>query len=158
MDFLLMQKGQEDSVIEVVKEVFDDVIAPGYTRQGIDEFYRFASATRLAERSGKNSFTIFARDDDTIPGIIEIRDLNHVAMFFVRRRFQNRGIGKALFKAALKEIENRDPDIEKITVNSSLNAVPAYERIGFSAEDGEQCVNGIVFVPMMLSLNPSSTE
>jgi predicted GNAT family N-acyltransferase len=36
----------------------------------------------------------------------------------------------------------------EISVNSSLYAVEAYERLGFVATDTEQQKNGIRFVPM----------
>jgi predicted GNAT family N-acyltransferase len=46
-----------------------------------------------------------------------------------------------------------NPDTQKITVNSSPNATKAYEKMGFTVDDEEQCVNGIKFVPMSLDLN-----
>ncbi|MGD9950430.1 MAG: GNAT family N-acetyltransferase [Desulfobulbus sp.] len=40
------------------------------------------------------------------------------------------------------------PGVHQITVNSSLNAVPSYERLGFKTTSEEQCFNGIRFIPM----------
>jgi hypothetical protein len=36
-------------------------------------------------------------------------------------------------------------------VNSSLPAVPVYQRFGFVAKDGPQSANGLTFVPMEYS-------
>lgn len=152
MKFSVMQRGQENIVIEVVRDVFNEFVAPGYTQEGIDEFYNYANIVKLTERSKRDHFTILAQDNDDILGIIEIRNPNHVSMFFVQKNFQNKGVGKALFKEAMKQIAKRNQNIEELTVNSSLNAVPAYERLGFVVQGGEQCLNGIKFVPMKLSL------
>jgi predicted GNAT family N-acyltransferase len=45
-----------------------------------------------------------------------------------------------------------NPTIQKITVNSSPNAIKAYVKMGFKSEGEEQCINGINFVPMSLDL------
>ena len=153
MKFSVMQQGQENTVIEIVKEVFDEIIAPGYTQEGIDEFYNFANVENLAKRSKLDHFTILAQDNAETFGVIEIRETNHVSMFFVRKNYQNKGVGKSLFNEAMTQIKKRNSNIEELTVNSSLNAVPAYERLGFIIQNGEQCFNGISFVPMKLSLN-----
>lgn len=153
MNFSLMKSGQESVVIDIVKEVFDEILAPGYTQEGINEFYNFANVENLSERSKTNHFTILAQDKENILGIIEIRDLSHVSLFFVRTKFQNKGIGKALFHEAVKQITNKNQNIEELTVNSSINAVPAYKGIGFIAQSGKKCFNGIYFVPMKLKIN-----
>ena len=146
MEIELMQPGEEGLVIDLVRAVFDDIIAPGYTREGVEEFYNFARVENLVERSKKDHFTLVAWEDEHPLGIIEIRALNHVSMFFVRIPAQ--GVGKALFQAAMEEIRKRVGTLNPLTVNASLNAVPAYERLGFSVQAGVQCFNGISFVPM----------
>lgn len=152
MKFSLMQKGQENSVIEITREVFDEIVAPQYTQEGIDEFYRFASVESLCKRNQSDHFTIIAANEDKLSGIIEVRELKHISMFFVKKELQNKGIGKALFKNALNEILKRNPEVKLLTVNSSLNAVDAYKRLGFETLDNEQCFNGIKFIPMELKL------
>jgi hypothetical protein len=42
--------------------------------------------------------------------------------------------------------------LAQVSVNSSPNAVPIYERLGFASWSPEQTVNGIRFVPMLLEL------
>ena len=147
-----MQQGQESAVIEVVKEVFDGIVAPGYTREGIDEFYNYANEENLAERAKDTHFTILAQDNAEICGLIEIREPDHISMFFVRKNYQNKGVGKALFNEAMAQIKKRNPNVDELTVNSSINAVSAYEHLGFVAQGGEQCFKGMIFVPMKLSL------
>ena len=153
MDLSMMRPGEEGHVIDLVKAVFDAVVAPGYTQEGIDEFYRFANVASLSERSKTDHFTVLARKDRHLIGIIEIRDFSHVSMFFVGTEYQGRGVGRALFDEAVRRIEPEKRNIRELTVNSSLNAVPAYEKLGFAAQGAEQCVNGIIFVPMKLTVD-----
>jgi len=84
--------------------------------------------------------------------IIEVRNNNHVSLFFNKAKFQRKGIGKQLLRYAIGVCLKNNPEIQKITVNSSPNAANAYEKMGFKAEGEEQCINGIKFVPMSLGL------
>jgi len=44
------------------------------------------------------------------------------------------------------------PDLTKVTVNSSPNAIGAYKKLGFNAVGPEQIEHGIRFIPMRLHL------
>lgn len=146
-----MQPGQEKAVIELVTEVFNQYVAPDFPLEGIEEFYKFANEGSLAQRSLSNSFTIIGYQDGKAVGVIEIRDMSHVAMFFVKSAYQHRGIGKALFLEAIAAIR-KNRDIHTITVKSAPNAVLVYESLGFEQLNEEQMVNGIRYIPMEFSL------
>ncbi|GAB6147413.1 hypothetical protein JCM12294_48620 [Desulfocicer niacini] len=152
MQFSIMKPGQEEAVIDIVKEAFDEKVAPDYTKEGIEEFYKFANKKTLAERSKTNTFTLIAYQGQKAVGIIEIKEYCHVSMFFVKPEYQKKGFGKALFNEALSLISAQKNGTSKLTVNSSLNAVTSYERLGFKIKAKEQCYNGIRFVPMELTL------
>ena len=49
-----------------------------------------------------------------------------------------------MFKKAVGRIPSNVP----VTVNSSLYAVPVYQRLGFEADSPPQRRNGLDFVPM----------
>lgn len=148
-----MRPGQETLVIDLVTEVFDKFIAPGYTLEGATEFYKYANVDSLSKRSKLNHFTILAKDKLQVIGIIEIRDLSHIAMFFVRSKSQKKGIGRALLDDAIKRIPKERDEIKALTVNSSPNAVEAYKKYGFITTGDEQNINGIRFIPMRLAIN-----
>lgn len=152
MELSIMQPGQEKVVIDIVKEAFDESVAPDYAQEGIEEFFKFADEKSLAERTKSNSFVIISYQDKKAVGIIEIRDYCHISMYFVKPQYQRKGYGKALFNEALSIIIKKGNDINKLTVNSSLNAVSSYERLGFNIQNKEQCFNGIRFIPMALIL------
>ncbi len=147
MNISIMKPGQEKVVIDIVREVFDEYVGPDFSPEGIEEFYKYADENSLARRSLSNCFTIIGYQDEVAVGVIEIRDMSHISMFFVKATYQHRGFGRELFLEALAVIR-KNADIHKITVKSALKAVSVYERLGFERKDGERLENGIRFVPM----------
>lgn len=84
-------------------------------------------------------------------GVVGVRDNSHLYHLFVARRLQGRGIGRRLWEHAVQDCLDRG-NPGTFTVNSSLNAVGAYERLGFVATVPGQVRGGIPFVPMRLEL------
>lgn len=145
-----MKPGEEKPVIDLVISVFDEFVAPEFSSEGIEEFKKYADAEALAHRANSGSFIIIARNGSNPVGVIEIRDYNHVAMLFVSKQFQRQGIARALVRKAIEICLRRQPDLHKITVNSSPNSIHAYEKMGFISTSDEQISNGIRFIPMEL--------
>jgi GNAT superfamily N-acetyltransferase len=139
----------------LVSAVFDEFVAPLFSDEGIRGFKSFIEPPKLLERLKANSFMLAAEIDDELVGIIGVRDWCHVSLLFVRGDHQRRGIAKLLLAEAVKRCQKAKPDLEKITVNSSPNAVEAYRRLGFVATSEEQLTNGIRYVPMVLVLGKS---
>ena len=125
----------------LAREVFDRFIAPHYQSEGVTEFHRYASADALSQRHVSGHATYVAERDGELVGMLHLREPCHVAMLFVQSSLQRSGIARALLASA------GDANCE-FTVNSSPNAVSAYERLGFRITGSEQCVHGIRFVPM----------
>lgn len=130
-------------------EVFDEFVAPHYQADGVAEFHRYASVEALSERHGSGYITLAAEHSGELAGMLHLRKPAHVSMLFVRSSRQRSGIGRGLLAAAGALIGDTECEF---TVNSSPNAVPAYERLGFRVTDSEQCVHGIRFVPMQRRL------
>jgi GNAT superfamily N-acetyltransferase len=129
----------------LAREVFDQFVAPLYQPDGVSEFYRYASADSLSQRHASDHFTLVAEHSGELVGMLHLRKPCHVAMLFVRSSFQHKGVGRKLLAAAAALVGNSDCEF---TVNSSPNAVSAYEHLGFHAIGTEQCVRGIRFIPM----------
>ena len=113
---------------------------------------KYAQPEELAGRLKEDAVILVAEFGSEIIGVIDILNYSHVALLFVDARFQRRGIGRELLQKALEICCQEEPGLSKVTVNSSPNAVTAYETIGFEPTDIEQCVNGIRFVPMSLNV------
>ncbi len=130
--------------LELVRRVFLEFEAPDYSQEGVDEFQRSIDDPKFL-----SMLTMYgAFLDGDLAGVIATRALGgHIALFFVDKRFQRRGIGRALFRAAVS-----DCHFDSITVNSSPYAVEVYHRLGFRDTDSEQTVSGLRFTPMRLIL------
>jgi GNAT superfamily N-acetyltransferase len=147
-----MTQGDETKVSEFISVVFNEYVAPGFSQDGIDEFMKYIKPHAIESQLKENHFAFIAKLGEKIIGIIEVRNNNHVALFFVDGHFQRKGIGKKLLEKAIELCSSNDSKISKITVNASPNSIIAYETMGFESTDVEQCINGIRFVPMALRL------
>ncbi len=155
IDYRPMQPGEETAVADMVARVFNEFVAPGYSAQGVQEFMKYAAPDALLTRAQLHHFTLLATAQDRVVGMIEVRNHNHISMLFVEKSFQRQGIAAELLRKALDICRAHNPDLTEISVNSSPYAVPVYERLGFRQEKPEQVINGIRFIPMILTL-PSS--
>lgn len=152
LEYRLMKRGEEADVSDLVLRVFDEFVAPQFSKEGLREFYNYADPHLLLLRSRWNHFVHLAVAEDVIAGMIEVRDGGHVALFFVEGEFQERGVGGELLRRALEICTRRNPGLSKVTVNSSPNAVGIYERLEFRRAGPEQAEDHIRFVPMVLEI------
>lgn len=148
-----MQAGEAEAVSALILASFDEFIGPDYEgEEGIAEFRRFAAPEALAARAAGDHLVRVATVDGALAGMIEMREHNHVALLFVDKAYQRRGLARGLLEAALADARAVDPDVERVTVNSSRYGVAAYEKLGFRQTGPERSVNGIVFIPMAMRL------
>jgi len=89
-----------------------------------------ARAEREHLRAGRRYHV--AEVDGHLAGVIATRDDRHIFRLFVTRRFQRRGIARALLRTAVEDCHRRSRT-RKFTLNASACAVPAYQRMGFVA-------------------------
>ena len=148
-----MQAGEASAVSALILASFDEFIGPDYEGdEGLDEFRRFAAPEAIEARAAADHLVRVATVDGALAGMIEIREHNHVALLFVDKAYQRRGLARGLLESALADARAAAPDVERVTVNSSRFGVAAYERLGFRQTGPERSVNGIVFIPMAMRL------
>ena len=145
-----MRPGEAAAVSALILASFDEFIGPDYDGEGVAEFRRFAAPAAIAERAAGDHLVRVATVDGALAGMIEIRDHNHVALLFVDKAYQRRGLARGLLDSALADARAAAPGVERVTVNSSRYGVAAYERLGFRQTGPERSVNGIVFIPMAM--------
>ena len=153
IEYRPMRVDEAPAVSEMVIAAFDEFIAPDYGPDGIAEFHQFAGADALVARMTENHFVRVAVAGSAPVGMIEIRENNHVALLFVDKAHQHHGVATSLLELALADARAANPDLARVTVNSSRFGVPAYEKLGFRQTGAERTVNGIVFIPMAKQLN-----
>lgn len=140
--------GEEQQVLDLVRHVFDSNVAPAYSSQGNEEFYKYLKLEDFLRRIQCHHQVFVAKDETAqIVGVVEIRDSFHISLLFVREDLQRSGIGRALVEQATA-VANCAGAVS-MTVNSSPNAVAGYESFGFRAVADEQLINGITFIPMV---------
>ncbi len=125
--------------MELAWTVFLHFEAPEYSQQGIETFRAY-----VHDRAQMEKLNIWgAYLDEGLAGMLAVR-ASHISLFFVREKYQNMGIGRALFQQAASEMGR------PITVNSSPYAVEIYRRLGFETTASEQLEDGIRYAPMQL--------
>lgn len=142
-----------EQLSEFIREIFDEFIAADFSEEGVLEFYKYISPEKMKERH-RNHFFLFAVDNnDQLSGLMEIRDNKHIALMFIKKEMQRKGIGKKLLSAAIEKCRKENPSLEKITVHSGANSLEAYKGMGFLETDQEKVSHGIRYTPMELKIS-----
>lgn len=91
---------------------------------------------------------LLARDAaGTLAGVVAIRDRTHLFHLFVADAFQGTGLARRLWEQA-RALAMAEETVPAFTVNSSLNAIPVYERFGFERQGEVKVMHGVSFQPM----------
>lgn len=139
MEIRVLQECEFSDALALVLDVFMEFEAPVYSSEGIETF-----KTLLKNKQAISSMIFFgAFDKGKIVGVLAMRNSNHISLFFVKKEYHQKGIGKALFNFMLKNTES-----DNFTVNSSPYAVSIYEKLGFKKLSEEQIEDGIRFTPL----------
>ncbi|MCL2562558.1 MAG: GNAT family N-acetyltransferase [Oscillospiraceae bacterium] len=143
-----------ERAINLVNTVFSEFVATDYSEQGRATFASYLKVKHQEVgadlTSGRKRMWAYYHGDDII-GVIATQDVSHISLMFVDKRYHRQGIAKQMFLFVL-EVLKEDENVTKITVNSSLYAVGAYEHLGFTKTAEQQEKDGILFVPMMRPL------
>lgn len=153
IEYREIHNGEEKIVCQLVMDVFNEFIAPGYTEEGINEFTKAHNPESMRYSLANNRFIILAFDEDLLVGVIEVRNNNHISSFFVRKEYMEKGIGKTLNKLAIDKCLEANPGLTEIDVGSSPYAVPIYEKLGYATVNSEQTFKGIRYTPMVFTLH-----
>ncbi len=151
IDYRPMNAGEEAAVCQLVVEVFNEFVAADLEPDGIEEFLRFANPQALRARLQPDGFVLVACQAEVIVGMLEFIPPDRIAMLFVSLRDQ--GIARELLTRAIDRVRADNPQLHKLTVNSSLYAEPIYRKLGFQATGDATRINGIMFIPMQRSLD-----
>ena len=140
-----MREDEATPLYEMVERVTQRMVCADFEPEGHKEFFD-AVSLMLFERP-ENHQILVARLGARPVGLMDVRDNYHICLFFVDLDVQGKGVGRALFEAAVRRCRGGDrPSLE---VHSSLFAVPVYKAFGFETRSGVRLVNGIRFVEMV---------
>jgi GNAT superfamily N-acetyltransferase len=144
----VLRDDETEAVSRLACDVFEEFVAPSYSLEGRTEFRSYATPEALRERNRVDHLTLVAEAAGRLVGMLHLKQGRHVALLFVRGGQQRCGVGRALVQAAITHSRSTRQPSEELSVNSSPNAVSAYERMGFVAVGPEQAFKGIRFIPM----------
>ncbi|MBD2356108.1 GNAT family N-acetyltransferase [Tolypothrix sp. FACHB-123] len=111
------------------------------TPEGLAEWKKICAPAELTDRILSGERTLIAIENQIVVGFIAFRRGNHLSLFFVRRDFAGKGIGRELFTRCSN-------GLDKITVNSSDLAVGFYQKLGFIQSGDRFFKNGVWATPM----------
>ena len=145
MEIKVLEKSQYPAALYLIRETFDKFVAPFYTDEGVETFKaRFSSPEDFDDAVVYGAFD----ENGELAGVlIAVNDLAHIVAFYVKEKFQKRGVGKALFERLSDDSNN-----SYVTVNASPYAVEIYRKLGFIEAGETEDRDGIVFTPMMKAL------
>ncbi len=141
--------GQEKSIQLLIKSVFDEFVGYVYSDEGNKVFNDFINSEQILSRHNKGNIILTYEENGEIVGIIEVRDNDHICLFFVNKKYHSRGIGKRLFHSVLEKIKNKTDFVE---VNASPFSEKIYSKLGFKKISELIEKNGIEFIPMRMEL------
>jgi len=78
-----------------------------------------------------------AKHDGKIIGVLEVENKEHIQSFFVKKEFQNKGIGKRLLQYSIDFFKEQSCEVFGYMVLSSDYAVNIYKSLGFTGEGKE---------------------
>lgn len=111
--------------------IFEEHVAPGLSEEGIFEFKKYADSLALQERMDAGAFVLAARYNNRLIGLIEVRDNSHVGLLFVLTELQGLGVARILLNRAVDICCNNDSELQRMSVNSSINSMQTYLKLGF---------------------------
>jgi len=144
-----MEGSEEKDVYDLIVRIFQEHVAPVYSKNGIEKFLGMLSPNGLSEMNkGKSSFVILAKQRNRPIGMLAVRNESHITLIFVDSQYQRKGIGKHLLDEAIKICLNRNSELTAVTVSSSPNSILFYEGVGFEVQGDEVDEDGMRFTPM----------
>jgi len=144
--FETLKKEDINQYSNMINNVFDEFVGKDYSEEGNNIFKDFIKPNNILDRFSNNLNKYFvAKYNNEIIGVLEIKNNDHISLFFVKKEFHGQGIGKKLFQNYMETIKDNN-DIKIISVNSSIYAEKIYSKLGFNktSEIHEKCGMKIV--------------
>ena len=131
----------------LIERAFDHSVAPTLSEEGVATFKRGLTLESIKNRLSSGNVFIVCRSKNSIVGVGEIRDKNHLNLLFVEPNMQKSGVGRKIFNELLRAVKESE-----VTVNSSLNSTGAYRQFGFVENGLPSEVKGIKYQPMVYKI------
>ena len=128
--------------------------APDYGPEGVASFRRdIIDNIDFHEKviQGENRMW-GAFDGEKLIGLFAMRGASHICLVFTHHVYHRQGVATAIFRQLLADVRQENPELKRLTLNSSPYGKPFYLHSGFYPTDDEKTVNGIRFTAMAFDL------
>ena len=135
-----------EEISDLVKRIYLKYNSKIDSEEGINNILTFMSKENMRLRFYiEGALMLVARDENNkIVGAIELKNFEHISLFFVDDKYFKFGIGKKLFEEVKNILK-----LEKYSVNASDYALEFYKKLGFvQITDSIKIENGVHFYPM----------
>ena len=149
-----LRPDEVDAALDLAMETYLEFEAPDYGPEGVTTFRRDIydnAAFRAACLDGANRMW-GALDEGRIIGLMAMRGESHIVLVFTHRDHHRRGVASAILAALLTDVRRENPNLRRLTLNSSPYGLPFYLHAGFKPADVEKTINGIRFTAMTYDL------
>jgi len=148
LSFLIRPAIESDALaVSELTAGLSEYFASGSVSQISQEFWDSISVEAVTGRIVSPDYDCFvAGDTDGLSGFVAFRKPSHLFHLFVASRAQSRGLGKLLWQKVLERSA-----CPEITVNSSVFAIPFYQRLGFVRVGPDKSEGGISYSPMVFT-------
>lgn len=99
-----MEPGDAGAASGLIQSTFLEFIAPTYRPRGVRWFLRHNTPRALRARLRKGQLVLVAEAQGRLAGIAAVRSGSHLSLLFVDPELHGQGIGRGLFREALKRM------------------------------------------------------
>jgi len=138
------------NISRFIRQLTKEFIVKDCTKEGAETLLRSMRTEIIKSQLLAGDAHFLVEEDDRLVGVIGLKSNNHLVHLYVDKTHQNRGAARSLWE---KLVAFKNPQVCTITVNSSLNAIGFYQKMGFIAESSGQVKNGIPSIPLKITIN-----
>ena len=141
------------TAMKLIEEVFDEFIARDYSEQGIKIFKEnfITNQKFIAKYADEREKMYGAYDGGDLVGCLSVSLHHTISCVFVKREYQRKGIASKLLNTVIDELKKKRVTVIKL--NASPYGLPFYKAIGFIETGDVSNYNGIIYTPMMFTID-----
>ena len=138
-----------EAAIGVAWITFQQISAQVWDEEGARGFRDGLTSTQLYIDFLQGEYPLFcAYQGKKVVGMLVLKNMAHISLFFVKKEFQGKGIGRELLAACIAYC--KEHGVSDLTVNAAPTGMSFYLANGFEALAGERFEGGLRFTPMTL--------
>ncbi|HXB12930.1 MAG TPA: GNAT family N-acetyltransferase [Bacteroidia bacterium] len=148
-----IRRADTGDVDEIGKLYYDTIVTVNKKDYNDEQIKAWASTFNNVDgwvRRIEEQHFFVATIDEKIVGFTSLDYNGYLDLLYVHKDFQGQGIGTKLFMEVLKIA--REEEYEEITVQSSITAIPFFEKQGFKPTgEKHKLVNGVAFDNVLMA-------